>query len=102
LHGYRVWTAANGEEALGRVQRDLPDLVLLDLKMPGMDGYQVLQLLKGDRRTSSVPVIVITASPLDKEREKVQVLGMGASEYLTKPLSIQTLVTDIKSVMSEG
>jgi PAS domain S-box-containing protein len=101
LHGYRVWTAPGGQEALHRVRQDLPDLILLDLKMPGMDGYQVLRLLKNEPRTRSIPVIVITASSVDKDREKVRLLGMGASQYLTKPLSIQALVTDIKKVMTE-
>ena len=101
LHGFTVWTAANGEQAFEWVQRELPDLILLDLKMPGIDGYQVLRRLKSDPETRSIPIIVITASPIDKDWDKVQVLGMGASQYLTKPLSIQALVGEIKKAMVE-
>jgi two-component system phosphate regulon response regulator PhoB len=90
-----------GVEALARVEEAHPDLILLDLKMPNMDGYQVIRWLKGKGATRSIPIVVITASPVDKERDKVRVLGMGAAQYITKPLSIEALVQEIKSVIEE-
>jgi CheY-like chemotaxis protein len=101
FHGYKVSTASGGQEALDRVRRERPDLVLLDLKMPGVDGYEVIRRLKSDGATRPIPVIVITASTVQKERDKVQVLGMGAAQYLTKPLSIEALIREIKKAIAE-
>jgi PAS domain S-box-containing protein len=100
-HGYQVRTAADGQGALDQIGERPPDLILLDLKMPQMDGYEVIRRLKVDEETRPIPIIVITASPVDKERDKVQVLGMGASQYITKPLSIETLVHEIEAVIQE-
>jgi PAS domain S-box-containing protein len=100
-HGYHTWAAANGEEALEQVEEIEPDLILLDLKMPGLDGYDVLRRLKGSEATRPIPIIVITASPVDKERDRVRVLGMGADQYITKPLSIEMLVNEVKSAIAE-
>jgi PAS domain S-box-containing protein len=100
-HGYYVWTASNGIEALEQVQERQINLILLDLKMPGMDGYEVIRRLKGNEATRPIPVIVITASPVDKERDRVRVLGLGASQYVTKPLSIEMLVQEIQTAIAE-
>ena len=101
FHGYRVRTAVNGWEALACVQESLPAAILLDLKMPRMDGYEVIQHLKRNRATRFVPIIVITASPVDKERDRVRILGTGSSQYITKPLSIETLVHEIRTSIEE-
>lgn len=101
FHGYQVRTAMDGHQALAEVEAGLPDLILLDLKMPRMDGYEVIRRLKSNEDTRSVPIVVITASPVDKERDKVRVLGMGAAQYITKPLSIETLVDEIKEAITE-
>jgi PAS domain S-box-containing protein len=101
FHGYHVRTAPDGVEALALVEEAHPDLILLDIKMPNMDGYEVIRQLKSEEATRSIPVIVITASPVDKERDKVRVLGMGATQYITKPLSIETLVWEIRSAIEE-
>jgi two-component system OmpR family response regulator len=100
-HGYRIRSASNGQEALERTKELIPDLMLLDLKMPGMDGYEVIRRLKGDDTTRGIPIIVITASPVDKERDKVRVLGMGATQYMAKPLSVETIVAEIKKATME-
>jgi DNA-binding response OmpR family regulator len=99
--GYEVSTATSGREVLGEVARSQPDLILLDLKMPGMDGYEVIRQLKAGHDTQSIPIIVTTASPLDKERDKIRVLGMGATQYITKPLSLNSLISEIKKAISE-
>jgi PAS domain S-box-containing protein len=101
LHGYEVWTAADGQEALDRAQEIQPDLILLDVGMPLMDGYEVVRKLKKDDRTRPIPVIVATDSPADREQERVRVLGMDIAEYLTKPLSIEILIREIKKVIAE-
>ena len=101
LHGYEVWTAADGQEALDRAQEIVPDLILLDVAMPLVDGYQVVRRLKKDEKTRPIPIVVTTENPTDREREKVQVLGVDVAEYLTKPLSIEVLIREIKKVIAE-
>ncbi|RLC81977.1 MAG: hypothetical protein DRI61_03125 [Chloroflexi bacterium] len=100
-HNYRVRGVYSGEEALKAVEEEPPDLILLDLKMPGMDGYEVLKRLRAQETTRHIPIIVITASPVDKEKAKVKVLGLGAKRLLVKPFSAETLVGEIKRVISE-
>ena len=86
LHGeYDVFFAKNGPDGLKVVQRELPDLILLDVMMPGMDGYQVCTLLKANPLTASIPVIFITA--MASEEDQTKGLDCGAIDYLTKPIS---------------
>jgi DNA-binding response OmpR family regulator len=99
-HGYEVSTAPGGWEALELVPQIGPDLILLDIKMPNIDGYEVIRRLKRNKATRHIPIIVITASPVDKERDKVRVLGMGAAQYITKPLSIDSLIREIKTAIA--
>lgn len=80
--GYRVRTAASGEEAIAAIQERVPDLVLLDMRMPGIDGTEVCRQLKGSARTVSVPVIMLTV--VDGLDEKVEALRCGANDYLIK------------------
>ena len=101
LHGYEILTARDGREALERVAEYAPDLLLLGIKMPGVDGYDVIRRLKGAEATRGIPIVVITASPVDQERDNVQVLGMGADQYLAKPLSIESLIQEIKKAIAD-
>jgi CheY-like chemotaxis protein/two-component sensor histidine kinase len=101
LHGYEVRTARDGREALELVPEYMPDLLLLDIKMPGVDGYEVIRRLKGTEATRGIPIVVITASPVDQERDKVQVLSMGADQYVSKPLSIEGLIQEIKKAIAD-
>ena len=86
---------------MARAQEIAPDLILLDVDMPLMDGYEVVRRLKRDDKTRPIPIVVTTDNPTDREREKVQVLGADVAEYLTKPLSIEVLVREIKKVIAE-
>jgi CheY-like chemotaxis protein len=101
LQGYEVWTATDGQAALDRAQEIEPDLILVDVAMPVMDGYEVVRRLKEGEKTRPIPVIVATDSSTDRVREKVQVLGMEIAEYLTKPLSIEVLIREIKKVIAQ-
>ncbi len=94
LEGCRVITANNGRAALDRVREDLPDIVLLDIMMPGMDGFEVLRRL---RQFSSVPVIVLTAK--DEEDDRIKGLELGADDYIGKPFSHRELVSRIRAVL---
>jgi CheY-like chemotaxis protein len=99
LHGYEVWTASDGREALACVRECGPDLVLLDTNMPGMDGYEVIRQLKRDEATSSIPIIVTTGSRLEKVRDGVRVLGLDVSQYVAQPFPIEVLVRAIKQAI---
>jgi two-component system KDP operon response regulator KdpE len=94
LEGYRVIEANNGLEAIEKVRDDLPDLVLMDVMMPEMDGFEALRII---RETSTVPVIMLTVR--DDESDKVKGLELGADDYVTKPFSPRELASRIKAVL---
>jgi len=94
---YEVATASNGEDALALAQRWLPDLVLLDVMMPGMDGYEVCSALKASRETEHVPVVMLTA--LGDADARVRGLEVGADDFLTKPVEDGTLFARVRSLV---
>lgn len=97
VHGYEILTAADGEEALGVARAQLPDLILLDIMMPKMDGLEVCRLLKGDAALPFMPIIMVTAKADTKDI--VAGLEAGADEYLTKPVDQAALVARVKSML---
>lgn len=97
--GFTVRAASNGFEALAIARQEQPGLILLDLKMPGLDGYEVLKRLKRDRATQDIPVFVVTGSVTDEEIKRKKVLALGAAQFLTKPFAIDELVEEIKRVL---
>src|SRR5512136_2028979 len=94
-HGYIVHPASDGELALEFVRTTLPDLILLDIRMPGMDGYEVCRRLKADERTREVPVIFI--SILEDERDKVTGFRAGGVDYITKPFQPEEVLARIQT-----
>ena len=92
--GYEVKTAARGDDAVNEFTRLPPDLMVLDVMLPGMDGYQVL---KSVRKSSSIPVIMLTAR--DETFDKVLGLELGADDYMTKPFEAKELVARVKAVL---
>jgi PAS domain S-box-containing protein len=98
--GFVVRTANNGFEALTVARREQPGLILLDLKMPGLDGYEVLKRLKRDKATQDIPVVVVTGSVTDEEVKRKKVLALGAAQFLTKPFAIDDFVEEIKRVLT--
>ncbi len=95
--GYRVLTAANGRQALDTVREARPDLVVLDLMLPGMSGYEVLDDLRRRPDTRDVGVIVLTARR--EEADRIKGLALGADDYLPKPFSPQELVLRVAAVL---
>ncbi len=95
--GYRVTCAASGEQAVREARANAPDLVLLDLLLPSVDGLEVCKLLKNDVRTKHVPIIMLTAK--SEEADIVTGLELGADDYITKPFSPRVLVARIKAVV---
>lgn len=98
--GYRVLTSKNGEEGLARVRKELPELVLLDLMLPGIDGIEVCRSLKRDPETRNIPIIMVTAK--GEESDVVLGLGVGADDYITKPFSPKELLARIRAVLRRG
>ena len=95
--GYHVVTALTGEEALKRCEVERPSLVLLDVMLPGIDGLEVCRRLKGDRMTSNIPIIMLTAR--GDEVDKILGLELGADDYITKPFSVRELAARVKSLL---
>ena len=98
--GYRTSAVADGEQALQWVRETLPDLVLLDLMLPGLDGLEVCQRLKSDAATRNVRIIMVTAK--GEERDILTGLDLGADDYLTKPFSPKELLGRIRAVLRRG
>ena len=95
--GYRIMTAATGEEALAIVAQQPPDLILLDVMMPGMDGYQVAARIKSNLATKHIRVIMLSA--LDDRNSRMHGLSAGAEDFLTKPVNRAELCERVRSLL---
>ncbi|MDY0003595.1 MAG: response regulator transcription factor [Polyangia bacterium] len=95
--GYAVRCARSGEEAVEEARRHLPDLLLLDLMLPGLDGFDVCRILRAEPKTAAVPIVMITAR--GEDADIVAGLEVGADDYLTKPFSPRVLVARVKAML---
>lgn len=93
--GYQVRTAENGEEALRRLQEDKPDLILMDVVMPGQNGFQLTRAITRDVRFTDVPVIMCTSK--NQETDRVWGMRQGARDYVVKPVNPEELLSKIKA-----
>jgi PleD family two-component response regulator len=96
--GYQVRTAASGEQALVAVSSHLPDLILLDVSMPHMSGYEVCERLKADPRTQGIPVLFISA--MDQTEDKVKAFTVGGVDYITKPIQFEEVLARVQTHLS--
>ena len=94
---FDVVTASDGETALKRLETDLPDIVLLDVMMPGMDGFEVCRRIKANIKTAHIPVVMVTA--LDQSSDRVAGLEAGADDFLTKPVDDTALFARVRSLV---
>ena len=95
--GFKAFSANNGEDGLDMARKENPDLVLLDLMLPGMDGLDVCKAIKNDAKTTHIPIIILTAKA--QEADKIVGLELGADDYVTKPFSPRELIARIKAVL---
>jgi len=95
--GYSVSVVSDGEEAVDRIVAEAPDLVLLDLMLPGLDGLEVCRRIKQDPATRNVPIIMVTAK--GEESDLVLGLGLGADDYVTKPFSPKEVLARVRAVL---
>jgi DNA-binding response OmpR family regulator len=98
--GYDVVRASDGDEALKKARMTLPDLIILDLMLPEIDGMEVCKLLRRDQKTSGIPVVMVTAKAAEIDR--VLGLELGADDYVTKPFSPRELVLRVKRLLRTG
>lgn len=98
--GFKVSTANEGDSALKKIRKSPPDLVILDVNMPGMNGMDICKALRADDKTYNMPVIMLTAR--DEEIDRVLGLEFGADDYVTKPFNTRELILRIKSVLKRA
>jgi DNA-binding response OmpR family regulator len=97
LEGHEVLVAYNGEEALNQARKENPDMILLDLMLPKLDGYKVCRLLKFDERYKHIPILMLTAKT--QEKDKTTGMETGANEYITKPFEMDELIKKVKNYL---
>ena len=93
--GFTVLVAMTGEEAVLRAHEARPDLVLMDLQLPGMDGFEVLRRLRGDDATANIPVVALTAFAMQQDRERAS--GAGFEGYLVKPIDVRQFPHQVRA-----
>lgn len=98
--GFEVETAEDGATALAKVEAAPPDLILLDISLPGISGFDVLEQLRQEPLYARLPIIMLTAHGREVEKEKG--LALGADDYVTKPFSTQALVEKVQALLAEG
>ena len=98
--GYGVLEAEDGEEGVRLARENLPAVILMDVRMPQMDGIEATRILKSDSATSKIPVVITTSSAMKGNREKI-VSETGCDDYITKPVEINTLLSAVKRYAGE-
>lgn len=96
-NGFRVSSATTAEEGIARVKRERPDLVIMDIIMPGMNGFQATRTLSRDEETSSIPILIVTTKAMESDR--VWGLRQGAKDFLTKPVDSRDLLSRINCLL---
>lgn len=100
MEGYEVISATSGEEALRKIESQQPDLIVLDVMMPGLSGHEVCRRLRADARTREIPIIFLTARDSLADRDRG--LELGANAYITKPFGPRRLIEAIEDLLDEA
>lgn len=98
--GYNVTEALNGEEGIDKARTQKPDLILMDISIPIIDGWEATQVLKGDPETNKIPIIALTAHALASDREKA--MEVGCDSYLAKPCEPRAVVAEVQRFLGPG
>jgi two-component system, cell cycle response regulator DivK len=98
--GYEILIAVDGEEGLAKAQADAPALILMDMSLPGIDGWEATRRLKAAPQTQKIPVIALTAHAMSDDREKA--LGAGCDDFDTKPVELPRLLSKIQALLGPG
>ena len=96
--GFEVITAIDGPSGLAKARSERPSLILMDLSLPEIDGWEITRRLKGDAETAGIPIIALTAHTMEGDREKA--LAAGCDDYASKPVDIPTLLEQIRKLLS--
>jgi DNA-binding response OmpR family regulator len=100
IEGYKVLVSHDGEDALNQARRELPDLILLDVMLPKLDGYKVCRLLKSEEKYKHIPILMLTAKV--QEKDKAMGREAGVDEYIGKPFDIDELLQKVNSYLVKG
>lgn len=95
-HGYEVLTAPSGEVGVRRAKKYMPDLILMDVIMPGINGFQATRIIAKDEQTKDIPIIIITTK--DQETDKIWGMRQGAKDYIVKPVKEKELLSHVKEL----
>jgi two-component system cell cycle response regulator DivK len=98
LKGYRVVTASNGREAVEKARDILPDLILMDIQMPVMDGFEAVGLIKADKRTQLIPVWALTSYAMPGDEKRIR--AAGCAGYITKPINVKAFLARVAELLS--
>ena len=96
-NGYQIVTAESGEAGVEVAKKEMPDLVLMDVVMPGLNGFQATRQLKKEPTTAHIPVVIVTTK--DQETDKIWGMRQGAKDYLTKPVDEKNLINTIQAIL---
>jgi DNA-binding response OmpR family regulator len=99
INGYHVIQAQDGEEAMDKIKQETPDLIMLDLMMPKISGFEVCRMVKFDDKYKDIPIIVLSA--LDQQGDREKAIENGADAYFIKPFDLELLLSKIKSLINE-
>ncbi len=100
VRNYEVFTAATGMEAIELTKKEMPDLILMDLQLPVMDGYEATRRIKGNPQFKDIPVIALTSCAMKEEKEKI--LEAGCDGYIAKPIDTRKIVDQISGFLKKG
>jgi len=100
FHGFEVLHAGNGEDAVDIATQELPDLILMDIALPGVDGWTATERLRDDARTRPIPVVPVTAFAVEAARERAR--SLECAGFLTKPCAPSRLVDEVRSILNAG
>lgn len=99
IRGYTTLEATDGKQGVDMARAKMPDLILMDIQMPVMDGFEAISILKADPVTKSIPIIALTAFAMQGDREKC--IEAGCNDYITKPLDTRAFVTKVKEYLEK-